>query len=24
LIIEQLMQAMGYSAETIAEVCNKV
>jgi negative modulator of initiation of replication len=24
LIIEQLMQAMGYSAEIIAEVCNKV
>lgn len=24
LIIEQLMQAMGYSAETIAEICNKV
>ena len=24
LIIKQLMQVMGYSAETIAEVCNKV
>ena len=24
LIIEQLMQAMGYSAEITAEVCNKV
>jgi len=24
LIIEQLMQAMGYSADTTAEVCNKV
>lgn len=24
LILDQLMQAMGYSADTIAEVCNKV